>query len=107
MRGAAVAEAAGPIAAEGVRPIGSAADSADPIAGFGVGIAEDTGCPSTALDLARDSLGVAAGSPEVAADSLERVVGSPGEAAGPDSPVGLGSLGSGGLAGDGPRRAVQ
>jgi len=107
VRGAAVAEEAGPIAAEGVRPIDSAVDSAAPIAGFGVGIAEDTGCQSTARDLARDSLGVAAGSPEVAADSLERVAGSPGEAAGPDSPVGPDSLGSGGLAGDGPRKAAQ
>ena len=91
---AAVAEAAGPIAAEGVRPIDSAVDSAGPIAGFGVGIAEDTGCQSTALDSALDSL-------VVAADSLERVVGSPGEAAGPDS------LGSGGLAGDGSRKAAK
>lgn len=87
---AAVAEAAGPIVAEGDPIVGSEADTAG-----------DIGSPCTALGLAEDSPAVAADSPEVVVDSLGEAVDNLGEAAGPDSP------GSGGLVGDGRLKAAQ
>jgi hypothetical protein len=86
---AAAAEAADPIVAEG-----------DPTAGSGAGTVGDIDFPCIAQGLFEDSLAVAA-------DNLGEVVDNLEEAAGPDSPVGLDSLGPGGLVDDGHLRAAR
>jgi hypothetical protein len=88
-RTVAAAEAADPIVAEG-----------DPIAGSGAGTVGDIDFPCIAQGLFEDSLAVAA-------DNLGEVVDNLEEAAGPDSPVGLDSLGPGGLVDDGHLKAAR
>jgi hypothetical protein len=89
VRRAAVAEAAGPIVVVG-----------DPIADSEMGIVEGIGFQSIALGLLEDSL-------VAAADNLWGVVDSLEEVAGPDSPVGLDSLGLDSLVDDGHQEAAR